>query len=233
MYCCQKVNILLKYLNRSIACKICEIFLCSGLEKPQRCPAYKMYGISGNRISRRIVVSQGSSVGSEKERNRHSQDFSKHEQVSFNPQPKRLQWHVMIPWAISKGVAQRRRGPQLQAGLEDTLCLELKEPREKPLGYSLLYLGEFLCFLSYRSLGIYIVERAWESDSRGPVLLWPGYGCPHVQKKNNDMLLGLPRCICHAYAYFILLHNPSQISCLPDSSLPNLDSNIKIPRTLK
>lgn len=180
------------------------------------------------------MVSQGPSVGSAEERNGHGQDFRKHDMVSFSPEPKRLRGHVMDLWAISKGIAQRRRGPPLRAGLEHTLSLELKELREKPLWPTACFTwGNLFGFCSYRPLGIYIVERAWESDSRGPILLWPGDGCPQAWQENNDTLLGLPRCICHSYAHFILLHNPSQISCLLDSSLPNLDSNLKIPRSLK
>lgn len=104
-----------------------------GTGKASEVPSLWMYGISGNRISRRIVVSQGPSLGSAEERNGHRQDFRKGEMVSFSPEPKRLWWHVTDPWAISRGIAQRR-GPRLRAGLEHTLSLELKEPREKPCG---------------------------------------------------------------------------------------------------
>lgn len=176
--------------------------------KPSEVPSLWIYGISGNRISRRIVVSQGPSLGSAEERSGHRQDFRKREMVSFSPEPKRLWWHVTDPWAVSRGIAQRRRGPRLRAGLEHTFSLELKEPREKPLWPTACFtLGEFLCFLSYRPLGIYTVGDAWESDSRGPILLWPGDGCPQAPQDNNDTLLGLPMCICHDYASSCTTHH--------------------------
>lgn len=48
-------------------------------------------------MSRRIMVSQGSSVGSAEERNGHGQDFRKHKIVSFIPELKRLCGHVVDP----------------------------------------------------------------------------------------------------------------------------------------
>lgn len=57
-----KGDILLKYLNRNIDCQICEVILSSGLERPQKCSAYRIYGLSGKHMSGRIVISQGEAI---------------------------------------------------------------------------------------------------------------------------------------------------------------------------
>lgn len=95
MYYCSVVSILPNYLNRSIVCKMCEIILSSGLERPQ--------GYMGSLGTAHLEgqmwnhTSQGPSVESAKETKRHGQDVRKHEMVSFSQDLERSWGHVMEP----------------------------------------------------------------------------------------------------------------------------------------
>lgn len=165
--------------------------------------------------------SQRPSVGSAEEIKRHGQDFRKHEIVSFSQELERLWGHVMAPWAVSKDTKKKGSLTQGRFGAHPLPGAE-RDKEKAPVAFGLLFLGEFLrwAFITWN-----VTEKAGERAHLAVAWQWLSPGLTEE--------LRLLRSICHAYAHFILQHNPSQISSLLDSNLPSLESNLRIPWTLK
>lgn len=90
--------------------------------------------------------SQEPSVGSAKETKKHSQDFRKHELVSFSQELERLWGHVMI-LELSQRQSTEKKGSLTQGRFGAHPLPRAERDKEKaPVACSLVFLGEFLCW---------------------------------------------------------------------------------------